>query len=153
MIQEWHRDGYIISTDKDRLDVELIHDYLSRQSYWAEGRLLETVQSSIDHSLCFGLYEGSNQVGFARVVTDCATFGWLCDVFIVNSHKGRGLGKWLIEQVTSHSDVSDLRIFVLATRDAHELYRRYGGFENLSMPEKWMIKHQEERQKSPDKQV
>jgi len=147
MTAEWRQEDYTISTDKNKLDVELIHDYLSRQSYWAEGRLVETVQGSIDNSLCFGLYQGPKQIGFARVVTDHATFGWLCDVFVTDSYKGRGLGKWLIERVVAHPGVSDLRHFVLATRDAHELYRRYGGFENLEMPEKWMIKHHEERRK------
>jgi GNAT superfamily N-acetyltransferase len=149
MAQEWHRDGYTISTDKMRLDLELIHTYLSRQSYWAQGRLFETVQTSIARSLCFGLYEGSRQVGFARVVTDHATFGWLCDVFVVESHRGRGLGKWLVERVVTHPDISDLRHFVLATRDAHGLYHRYGEFDQLDMPEKWMIRKREERLTPP----
>lgn len=131
---------YTISTDPARLDVALIHDYLSRRSYWAEGRPLDVVQRSIEHSLCFGVYEGQQQVGFARVVTDYATFAWLCDVFILEPHRGRGLGKALIACVVAHPALRNLRLFILATRDAHELYRRYGGFEELAAPHKWMVR-------------
>jgi GNAT superfamily N-acetyltransferase len=134
------RAGYTISSDKSRLDVALIHDYLSRRSYWAEGRPLEVVRRSIEHSLCFGVYGPDGQVGFARVVTDCATFAWLADVFILEEHRGRGLGKWLIETAVAHPDLQGLKLFLLATRDAHELYRRYGGFEALPKPERWMVR-------------
>lgn len=136
-VVEHQRDGYLISTDRARLDPGAIHDYLSR-SYWAQGRSAATIQKSIEHSLCFGLYAGEQQVGFARVVTDYATFAWLCDVFILESHRRRGLGKWLIESVVAHPDLRGFRNFLLATRDAHELYRRYGGFDSLEKPEKWM---------------
>lgn len=138
-------DAYSISTDKARLDAELIHEYLSRRSYWAEGRSLEVVRRSIEHSLCFGVYRGEKQVGFARVVTDYATFGWLCDVFILESHRGRGLGKRLVERVAEEPDLRGLAIFVLATRDAHRLYREHGGFELLDSPERWMIKRAGEK--------
>ena len=126
------------STDKARLHVALVYDYLNHSSYWAQGRSLSTVQRSIENSLCFGVYEGPQQVGFARVVTDYATFAWLCDVFILEPYRGQNLGKWLIECVTAHPGLQSLRGFLLATRDAHELYRRYGGFHALESPERWM---------------
>lgn len=135
---EYQRDAFTISTDKSRLDLPLIHEYLSQRSYWAQGRTLEAVQRSIEHSLCFGVYEGERQVGFARVVTDYATFAWLCDVFILESHRGHGLGKWLVACLVAHPELQGLRRWMLATRDAHELYRRYGGFETLKAPERWM---------------
>jgi GNAT superfamily N-acetyltransferase len=134
---------YCISTDKARLDLELIHRYLSGVSYWAQGRPRHTVEKSIAASMCFGVYEGSQQVGFARVVTDCATFAWLCDLFVVEPKQGQGLGKWLIESVIAHPQLQDLKLFLLATRDAHELYRQYGGFEELGEPERWMVRARE----------
>jgi GNAT superfamily N-acetyltransferase len=137
---EYQRGDYSISTDKARLNLDTIYGYLSHSSYWAQGRSLAVVQESVEHSLCFGVYAGAQQVGFARVVTDYATFAWLCDVFILESHQGQGLGKWLIECIVAHPQLRDLRIFLLATRDAHELYRRYGGFEALPMLEKWMVR-------------
>jgi GNAT superfamily N-acetyltransferase len=140
---EDRQDDYLISTDKTRLDPSLVYEYLSRSSYWAEGRPLDVVQRSIENSLCFGLYAGRQQVGFARVVTDYATFAWLCDVFVLESHQGRGLGKWLIRTVVAHPELQNLDIFVLATRDAHELYRHYGGFDGLPMPSKWMVRRRE----------
>jgi GNAT superfamily N-acetyltransferase len=136
---EVQRDEFSISTDPSRLDVPLIHHWLSDLSYWAQGRSLETVQQSVAHSLCFGLYEGQSQVGIARVVTDYATFAWLCDVFIQESHRGRGLGKWLIESVVSHP-MLQRGLFVLATQNAHGLYERYGGFGPLWAPERWMAR-------------
>jgi GNAT superfamily N-acetyltransferase len=138
---EYQRGAYTISTDKARLDVDLIHDFLSHSSYWAQGRPLEVVQRSLARSLCFGVYDGAQQVGFARVVTDCATFAWLCDLFVVESQRGQGLGEWLVECIVAHPELRDLRIFLLATRDAHELYRRHGQFEALQQPDKWMVRH------------
>jgi GNAT superfamily N-acetyltransferase len=90
--------------------------------------------------LCFGVYKGTRQVGFARVVTDYATFAWLCDVFILNDYKGKGLGKWLIETISNQPVLKNLRMFILATKDAHELYKQYGGFEPLKEPTHWMTK-------------
>jgi GNAT superfamily N-acetyltransferase len=139
-VLEVSRDGYTISTDKARLDVTAIHDFLSRSSYWAQGRPRAVVEASIEHSLCFGVYAGMEQVGFARVVTDYCTFAWWCDVFIVEAHRGHGLGKWLVECMAGHPTLQGLRRVVLATRDAHELYRRYGGFETLPEPGKWMVR-------------
>jgi GNAT superfamily N-acetyltransferase len=139
-IIEYHRDGYVISTDRERLNPHLIHGYLSNRSYWAQGRSLAVVLKSIEHSLCFGVYQGAEQVGFARVVTDYATFAWLCDLFILESHRGQSLGKWLVESVVAHPELHSLRLFILATRDAHELYGRYGGFEALQEPQRLMVR-------------
>ena len=139
-IIEYHRDGYSISTDKSKLNIDIIHHYLSEESYWAQGRSMDTVRKTIDHSLCFGVYADDRQVGFARVVTDYATFAWLADVFILESHRGLGLSKWLVESIVANPDLQNLKNFLLATSDAHELYRRYGGFEALEKPEKWMIR-------------
>ena len=137
---EQRRDGFLISTDKARLDIPLIHHFLSTQAYWSLGRPLASVQTSVEHSLCFGVYEDDQQVGFARVVTDYSTFAWLADVFILPSHRGRGLSKWLVECIVTHPILRDLRRILLATRDAHELYRRYGGFETVQQPERWMVR-------------
>lgn len=134
------RGRYRISTNKQQLDLAIIHHYLSNISYWANGRSYPAVQKSVANSLCFGLYHDAQQVGFARVVTDYATFGWLCDVFILDAHRGQGLAKWLVETIINHPDLVNIQRLLLATGDAHELYRRYGGFELLSNPEKWMIR-------------
>ncbi len=139
-IVEHQRDHHTISTDKTRLNVDLVWDFLCHTSYWAQGRPLATTQKTIENSLCFGVYAGEHQAGFARVVTDHATFAWLCDVFILESHRGQGLGKWLVECIVAHPELQGLKLFILATSDAHELYRRYGGFQELPAPEKWMIR-------------
>jgi GNAT superfamily N-acetyltransferase len=129
---------FLISTDPSLLDVPLIHDFLSNRSYWAAGRPLEVVRRSIENSLCFGLYESpGRQVGFARVVTDRATFAWLCDVFVLEEYRGRGLSKWLMECVMGHHALQGLRRVVLATRDAHGLYEQYG-FTPLADPSRFM---------------
>lgn len=132
---------YTISTDPQRLDVAAIHAYLAR-SYWAGGIPIETVRRSIEHSLCFGLFHagaerGGEQVGFARVVTDRATFAYLCDVYVLEAHRGHGLGKRLIEAVHRHPELQGLRRFMLATRDAHGLYAQYG-FTPVAVPERLM---------------
>lgn len=135
---ELARDGYLVSTDRARLDIDLIHDWLSRESYWAAGIGRDIVATAIAHSLCFGLYAGDNrQVGFARVVTDAATFAYLCDVFVLDAEQGRGLGKWLMEAVKAHPALAGVRRFMLATRDAHALYARYG-FTPLGAPDRFM---------------
>ena len=124
------RDGYIISTDRARLDLDVIHDFLVNQSYWAQERSRARMQTAVDNSLCFGVYtEASEQVGLARVVTDYATFAWICDVFIVPAHRGRGLSKWLMQEVVAYPQLQGLQQLLLATRDAHTLYQKYGGFE------------------------
>ena len=134
---EWHRDGFVISTDVDRLQVDVIQRFLAEESYWARSRTLEQTQLAIANSICFGLYDRDEQIGFARVVTDRATFAYLGDVFVLDQYRGSGLGKWLMETVISHPDVQDLRRWILATRDAHELYRRYG-FVGVTFPHRWM---------------
>jgi GNAT superfamily N-acetyltransferase len=127
---------YRITTDLEQLDIDAIHAYLSR-SFWAEGIPKATVAKSIANSLCFGLFDGDNQVGFARVVTDRATYAYLCDVYVLETHRGEGLGKWLIETVMAHPDLQGLRRFQLVTRDAHGLYRRHG-FDTPRHPERQM---------------
>src|SRR5580765_852363 len=97
MAESWERDGYLISTDRSRLNIDLIHDFLSKTSYWATGRARDVVERSIDNSLSFGVYKENDQVGFARVVTDYATFAWIADVFVLPEHRGRGVSKWLVE--------------------------------------------------------
>jgi GNAT superfamily N-acetyltransferase len=131
-------DLYQIDDNPERLDLGMIHDYLSRRSYWAQGRSIETVIRSVRNSLCFGVYRGEAQVGFARVVTDRATFAWLCDVFIDENERGKGLGKALVKAVVDHPDLQGLRRMMLATRDAHLLYQEHGEFEPLSDPARWM---------------
>jgi GNAT superfamily N-acetyltransferase len=132
MTRGWRRDGYLISTDASMLDLEVVHGYLSR-SYWAAGVPEDVVRRSIENSLCFGVYRGEEQAGFARVVTDRATFAYLADVFVLEEHRGQGIGKWLVEVILSHPDLQGLRRWMLATRDAHDLYRRYA-FTELARP-------------------
>jgi GNAT superfamily N-acetyltransferase len=136
MNHQSRRGEYLVTTDKMSLDVVLIHDFLSK-SYWAKGIGIEIVQRSITNSLCFGVYNEAQQIGFARVITDYATFAYLADVFILEPFRKQGLSKWLIETIVSHPDLQGLRRWMLATRDAHELYRNYG-FENLKSPEALM---------------
>jgi GNAT superfamily N-acetyltransferase len=135
-IQEHSRDGFLISPDPDKLQLDEIHAYLSR-SYWARGRSRAVVARALQGSLCFGLYRDARQIGLARVVTDFATFAYLCDVYVLEEFQGRGLGKWLMSVVMAHPDLKDLRRFMLATRDAHGLYRQFG-FAELRTPERWM---------------
>lgn len=139
-IAEYRQGRFLISTDPALLQIDVIHNFLSNVSYWAQGRRLEVVKTSIENSLCFGIYSEGKQVGFARVVTDYATFAWLCDVFILPEQRGNGLGKWLIECVVSHPALARLKRMILATQDAHELYRRYGDFVALPNPERWMVR-------------
>lgn len=134
------RDEFEISDQPDRLDLAWLVPALSERAYWALGRPAETVIRSIEGSLCFGIYTRGRQVGFARVVTDEATFGWLCDVFIDEGYRGRGLGTWLVEVIVADPRLSGLRRFLLATRDASELYRRHGGFGPLPNPDRWMAR-------------
>lgn len=149
MTEEWQKGDYLISTDKLRLDLEVIHDFLSQKSYWAQGRSLEVIKRGIENSLNFGIYQGRKQVGFARVVTDYATFAWLADVFVLEEHRGQGLGKWLIEVILSHPRLQGFRRWALATKDAHELYRNFG-FDELNRPERWMERPDPKMQESPD---
>jgi GNAT superfamily N-acetyltransferase len=129
--------GYEISTDSSRLDRDLIHEFLATESYWARGVPRDVVDRCIENSLCFGVYRDAQQVGFARVITDRAAIAYLADVFVVASHRGRGLGKWLIETVMAHPDLQGLRRFFLGTEDAHSLYERFG-FRPLENPVRMM---------------
>jgi GNAT superfamily N-acetyltransferase len=121
-----NEDEYEISTDKKRLDHAMIHDFLANESYWAKGIPLEVMEKSIKNSLCFGVYHQGRQVGFARVVTDYATTAYVGDVFVIESYRGRGLGKRLIKAIVDHPELEGLRLWFLGTRDAHDLYRKYG---------------------------
>jgi len=135
-IFEQERDGCLISTDPAKLDLDVIHGFLSR-AYWCEDIPRSTLERAIGNSLCFGVYAGGRQVGFARVVTDRATFAYLADVFILDSHRRRGFSKRMMEAIMSHPDLQGLRRWSLATRDAHGLYSRFG-FTPLQMPERHM---------------
>ena len=130
------RGEYLISTDRRRLDVGVIHGYLAR-SYWSPGIPRSIVERAVSNSLCFGLYRGTEQVGFARVVTDKATFAYLADVFVLEPHRGKGLSKWLMEFIKAHEDLQGLRRFLLATKDAHGLYKQFG-FSGLVNPSRMM---------------
>ncbi len=130
---------YEISTDRSRLDVGLIHDFL-RSSYWAQGIPRAVVERSIQHSLCFGAFLGGRQVGFARVISDFASFAYVADVFVVPEHRGRGISKLLMRAIIEHPDLQGLRRILLATRDAHGLYAQFG-FEPLTHPEAFMTLH------------
>lgn len=136
------RDGYRIRTDRAALDLDVIHGFLSRESYWARGISRERVERSLRESCCFGLFVEATgaMVGFARVITDYATFGYLGDVFVLPEHRGRGLSKWLVGEVLAHPELQDFRRFMLATRDAHSLYARFG-FTAVDQPEMLMQIH------------
>lgn len=128
-----------ISDDPSKLQRAVIHLYLTN-SYWAKGIPYETVHRSIENSICFGVYHGSKQVGFARVVSDRATFAYLADVFILESYRGIGLSKKLMKHIIDHHELQGLRRWMLATRDAHSLYAQFG-FKPIEIPERWMEKH------------
>ena len=133
---QWSRGQYTISTDQGQLDLVAIHAFLTA-SYWSPGISLETVRKATRNSLAFGLFQGDHQVGFARVVTDTATFAYLADVYILPEHRGQSLAKWLMSVIIEHPDLQGLRRFLLATADAHTLYSRFG-FQPLSRPERLM---------------
>jgi GNAT superfamily N-acetyltransferase len=128
---------FLVSTDRRRLQLEIIHKYLSQESYWAQERTAEQTATAIKNSLPFGVYKGETQVGFARVVTDYATFAYLGDVFVLPEYQGKGLGKFLMRVILAHPDLQNFRRWILATRDAHALYEKYE-FAALRHPERWM---------------
>ena len=129
----------MIEIRNDRMDVDVVHRYLSEESYWAKGIAREIVERSIAHSLCFGAFDGDAQVGFARVITDYATFAYLADVFVLESHRGRGISKDMMAAIVAHPRLQSLRRWHLVTRDAHGLYEQYG-FEALDAPERHMMR-------------
>lgn len=137
---EWTRNSYTITTDKGQIDLAYTHQYLSQHSYWAENIPIDVVRRSIEGALCFVVLHGTEQVGFARVITDEATFAYLADVFIDPRHRGHGLSKWLMQVIMDYPTLQGLRRFLLATRDAHGLYRQFG-FESLTLPDRWMQVH------------
>jgi GNAT superfamily N-acetyltransferase len=139
-VMEYRRGDFLISTRRERLNLDVIHSFLTN-CYWAKGIPQEIVARSIEHSLCFGIYEGSGaQVGFARVVSDFATVAYLGDVFVLESHRGLGLSKWLMQCVMQHPALANLRRWILLTRDAHGLYLQFG-FAPVSSPERYMELH------------
>jgi GNAT superfamily N-acetyltransferase len=134
---KWTQGEFVIDTDKDALQIEVIQSFLADESYWARERTIEQTRRAIENSICFGLYSGNRQIGFARVVSDLATFAYLGDVFVLEGFRSRGLSKWLMETIVSHPDLQGLRRWLLATRDAHGLYEQYD-FALLKFPERWM---------------
>jgi GNAT superfamily N-acetyltransferase len=140
MVHERRDRDILISTDQARLDLDEIHGFLSR-SYWAAGVPREIVERSIRHSICFGAFDEGRQVGFARVISDRATYAYVADVFVLPSHRGRGIGKRLMACITTHPELQGLRLWTLFTRDAHGLYRQYG-FEGARYPDRLMERRQ-----------
>lgn len=128
---------YLITTDQHAFDLHAIHDYLSRESYWAQHIPFRTVKKSVEGALCFGVFHDSRQIGFARVITDGAVFAYLADVYILQPYRGRGLSKFLMRTILAHPDLQGLRRILLATNDAHGLYRQFG-FTEIPNPEKYM---------------
>jgi 8-oxo-dGTP diphosphatase len=142
---EEHRGELLLSFDKERLQVDVIEDFLANRSYWAHGRPRPVIEASIQHSDCLGIYQHGLQVAFARLVSDQATFAWLCDVFVVEGLRGQGLGKWLVEAACRYSDRQGINCMLLATRDAHRLYTDYGGFRPLDNPDGWLNRDHPDR--------
>lgn len=131
---------YLISSNKSRLDLDAIYNYLSKESYWAQNIPLEVVRKSVEGALCFGVFHEDKQIGFARVITDSAVFGYLADVYILEPHRGKGLSKFLMRTILAHPDLQGLRRILLVTSDAHGLYRQFG-FTDVPNPEKFMQLH------------
>lgn len=136
----WTRNGYEITTDHERMDLNAVHRFLSEKSYWARNIPRDVVERSMRGSLCFAIMHGVELAGFARVTSDRATVAYLGDVFVLPAHRGKGLSKWLMECICSHPELQGLRRWVLATSDAHKLYAQFG-FTLLKAPERWMEKH------------
>ncbi|MDR7077607.1 N-acetylglutamate synthase-like GNAT family acetyltransferase [Neobacillus niacini] len=143
-MSSWEKDGFTLSTDKQYLDSNVIHHFLSANSYWAKGISMEKVKKSIEKSsICFGMYEGNpatgeaKQIGFVRAVTDFVRFAWIMDVFVLPEYRGRGLSKWMMETMVEQSELKEVRKMMLCTYDAHGLYEQYG-FQTLDDPEIFM---------------
>ena len=137
---EEERGEFLLSFDKDRLQLDRVEDLLVGGCYWAKDRSREVIETSIQNSVCIGIYREGLQVAFARLVTDRVTFVWLCDVIVADAQRGQGLGKWLVEAACSYADRHGIKKTLLATRDAHGLYAAYGHFHPLDVPEKWMLR-------------
>lgn len=134
---------YLLSTDKSKLDLKMIHEFLSKESHWAKNIPYERVKKSIENSLCFGLYHGEKQIGFARVISDYSTIAYLGDLFILKDHRGKGLSRWMLEVIMNHPDLTGLRRWILVTKDAHDVYQQYG-WAMVARPENWMEIHDPE---------
>lgn len=139
-MERYTNGAYHISTDKSLLQLAVLYNYLSNEAYWSKGIPLETIEKAIQNSTCFGLYKGTEQIGFARVITDHATFAYLADVFILNDYRGEGLAKWLVQVVVECPIFNGLRRWMLITKDAQGLYQEYGGFNIVHHPEQFMEK-------------
>ncbi len=135
-----YRDNYLISTDQSRLDISAIHRFLSTEAYWSLNIPREKMEKSIEHSLCFGVYQLDKQIGFARVISDFATIAYLGDLYILDAYRGKGLSKWLLEVIMGHPELQGLRRWILLTADAHALYKQFGWTE-IADPAKWMELH------------
>ncbi|HUF18216.1 MAG TPA: GNAT family N-acetyltransferase [Thermoanaerobaculia bacterium] len=133
---EWQRDSLLVSDDPARIDLDVVHGFL-REVYWAKGIPRETVQRSIDNSMCFSIFENGNQIGFARVITDKTTFGYLSDVFVLESHRGKGASRCMLDCIMNHPELANLPRWMLLTDDAHGLYRKFG-FEDIAQPHRHM---------------
>ena len=136
-VQTFTRAAFEITTDPARLDLDAIHDFLSNHAYWALGRSRETIQRTLANSLCFGLYHDTRQIGLARVISDFATYAYMCDVYVLDAYRGQGLGTWLIDCVLKHPDLRDIIKFSLVTRSAQALYRKFG-FAEVTEPHRYM---------------
>ncbi len=139
-VMELTKGKYLLTTDKARLDLPAIHHYLSNESYWARNIPFDTFRRSVENSLCFVILQQHQPVAFARVISDFATVAYLGDVFVLPGHRGRGLSKWLLENIMAYPDLQGLRRWILLTRDAHGLYRQFG-WQSIASPELWMEKH------------
>ena len=139
-IRETHRNGYTISTDKNKLDIDSIHKFLANETDWANGIPISTLKTSIENSLNFGLYRKNKQIGFARVISDYSTIAYLGDVFVLKEYRGKGLSNWLMKEIMEHPDLQGLRRWILLTDTAEWLYKKFG-FKELSHPEYYMEKH------------
>ncbi len=148
MAGTWRKGDFEISTDPGRVDRDLTHQFLTNESYWAAGVPRDVFDRSIAGSMVFGIYRGEQQVGFARVVSDRATFAWIGDVFVLDDFRGQGLSKWLMETIVTHPELQGLRRWMLATRDAHGLYKQYG-FTELPEPTRFMTRHDPDVYKRP----
>ncbi len=129
--------GFFISTDKNLIDLDIVYKYLDQDSYWAKNIPMEALRKAVENSLCFGIYHQNNQVGFARVITDTATFAYICDVFVLPGHRKFGLSKWLMQTIINYPELQGLRRWSLATADAQGLYSQFG-FTQITCPERWM---------------
>ena len=144
--QMFHLNDFLISTEPEKIDVDMVHHYLAHESYWAEGIARELVERSLRYSLCFGVYDCSGtdetQIGFARVISDYSSFAYLADVFVLSRYRGQGLGKWLISCILAHTELQGLRKWTLNTKDAHALYEHFG-FRQNPEPDTYMVNRQQ----------